>query len=38
MEAARTSSLQAGGRFESDPVLSQQFLALAIAHHHIRPK
>lgn len=38
MEAARTSSLQAGGRFESDPALSQQFLALAIAHHHIRPK
>ena len=38
MEAARTSSLQAGGRFESDPVLSQQFLALATAHHHIRPE
>ncbi|MEU3355152.1 GTP cyclohydrolase I [Streptomyces sp. NPDC037389] len=29
MEAARTSSLQAGGRFASDSVLSQQFLALA---------
>lgn len=29
MEAARTSSLQAGGRFRSDPVLAQQFLALA---------
>ncbi|MFF7413253.1 GTP cyclohydrolase I [Streptomyces lydicus] len=29
MEAARTSSLQASGRFETDPVLSQQFLALA---------
>jgi GTP cyclohydrolase I len=36
MEAARTSSLQAGGRFGSDPVLSQQFLALA--HHDIRPE
>ncbi|MGC4856867.1 GTP cyclohydrolase I [Micromonospora sp. DT4] len=34
MEAARTSSLQAGGRFGSDPVLSQQFLALA--HDNIR--
>jgi hypothetical protein len=30
MEAARTSSLQAGRRFGCDPVLSQQFLALAI--------
>lgn len=29
MEAARTSSLQAGGRFASNVVLSQQFLALA---------
>jgi len=29
MEAARTTTLQAGGRFESDSVLSQQFLALA---------
>jgi GTP cyclohydrolase IA len=38
MEAARTSSLQAGGRFESDPVLSGQFLALATACHHIRPE
>lgn len=38
MEAARTSSLKAGGRFESDPVLSQQFLALATAYHHIRPE
>ncbi|MDW4907814.1 GTP cyclohydrolase I [Streptomyces sp. ADMS] len=28
MEPARTSTLQAGGRFESDPVLSQQFLTL----------
>jgi len=36
MEAARTSSLQAGGRFASDPVLSQQFLALA--RHDIRPE
>jgi GTP cyclohydrolase IA len=34
MEAARTSSLQAGGRFRSDPVLSQQFLALA--HNDVR--
>lgn len=37
MEAARTSSLQAGGRFASDPVLSQQFLALATAQY-IRPE
>ena len=29
MEAARTTTLQASGRFESDPVLSQQFLTLA---------
>ena len=29
MEAARTTTLQAGGRFGSDPVLSQQFLTLA---------
>ncbi|WP_372412688.1 GTP cyclohydrolase I [Streptomyces luteireticuli] len=29
MEAARTTSLHRGGRFESDAVLSQQFLALA---------
>jgi len=29
MEAARTTTVQAGGRFESDPVLSQQFLTLA---------
>ncbi|MFJ5984406.1 GTP cyclohydrolase I [Lentzea sp. NPDC092896] len=29
MEAARTTTLQAGGRFESDPVLSQQFLTLS---------
>lgn len=29
MEAARTTTLQARGRFESDPVLSQQFLTLA---------
>lgn len=29
METARTSTLQVGGRFESDPVLSQQFLTLA---------
>jgi GTP cyclohydrolase I len=36
MEAARTTSLQAGGRFESDQVLSQQFLTLAT--HHIRPE
>lgn len=38
LEAARTRSLQAGGRFGSDPVLSQQFLTLAAAHHHIRPE
>lgn len=36
MEAARTNSLHAGGRFGSDPVLSQQFLALA--QHDIRPE
>lgn len=29
MEAARTSTIQAGGRFRHDPVLSQQFLTLA---------
>ncbi|MBV9024148.1 MAG: GTP cyclohydrolase I FolE [Streptomycetaceae bacterium] len=29
MEAARTTTLQTGGRFQVDPVLSQQFLALA---------
>jgi GTP cyclohydrolase I len=29
MEAARTTTLQAEGRFNSDPVLSQQFLTLA---------
>lgn len=29
MEAARTTTVQASGRFESNPVLSQQFLALA---------
>lgn len=29
MEAARTTTLQADGRFEADPVLSQQFLTLA---------
>jgi GTP cyclohydrolase I len=29
MEAARTTTLQAAGRFNSDPVLSQQFLTLA---------
>jgi GTP cyclohydrolase I len=38
MEAARTSSLHVGGRFQSDPVLSQQFLALVTADHHIRPE
>ncbi|SHF64202.1 GTP cyclohydrolase I [Streptoalloteichus hindustanus] len=31
MEAARTTTLKAGGRFKSDPVLSQQFLTLATA-------
>ncbi|MEV4830594.1 GTP cyclohydrolase I FolE [Micromonospora sp. NPDC049257] len=35
MEAARTSSLQAGGRFRSDSVLSQQFLTLA--QDEVRP-
>ncbi|MCM3920308.1 GTP cyclohydrolase I [Frankia sp. AiPs1] len=34
MEAARTRSLCARGRFQSDPVLSQQFLALAHPHTH----
>jgi GTP cyclohydrolase I len=29
MDAALTTTLQVGGRFESDPVLSQQFLTLA---------
>ncbi|GGN29125.1 GTP cyclohydrolase 1 [Lentzea pudingi] len=29
MEAARTTTVQSGGRFENDPVLSQQFLTLA---------
>jgi len=38
MEAARTSSLQTGGRFESDPVLSQQFLALANPLPPLRPE
>ncbi|MFD8414043.1 GTP cyclohydrolase I [Streptomyces sp. NPDC059650] len=31
MDAAVTTTLQAGGRFESDPVLSQQFLTLTAA-------
>lgn len=31
MEAARTTTLEASGRFESDQVLSQQFLTLATA-------
>jgi GTP cyclohydrolase I len=31
MEAARTTTVQAGGRFELDPVLSQQFLTIATA-------
>ncbi|AXG80835.1 GTP cyclohydrolase I [Streptomyces paludis] len=31
MDAARTTTLQAGGRFETDPVLFQQFLTLAAA-------
>ncbi|MFD6967863.1 GTP cyclohydrolase I [Streptomyces sp. NPDC059949] len=31
MDAARTTTLQVGGRFASDPVLSQQFLTLAAA-------
>lgn len=33
MEDARTTTLQAGGRFATDPVLSQQFLTLATPHH-----
>ncbi|MGY0466713.1 GTP cyclohydrolase I [Kitasatospora sp. cg17-2] len=32
MEDARTTTLQARGRFESDPVLSQQFLTIATRH------
>jgi GTP cyclohydrolase I len=36
MEAARTHSLQASGRFGTDPVLSQQFLTLA--SHPVRPE
>ncbi|SEP53378.1 GTP cyclohydrolase I [Amycolatopsis saalfeldensis] len=31
METARTTTVQAGGRFECDPVLSQQFLTIATA-------
>ncbi|MFJ9821171.1 GTP cyclohydrolase I [Streptomyces sp. NPDC101151] len=31
MEAARTTTVHAGGRFRSDPVLNQQFLTLASA-------
>ncbi|WP_376773362.1 GTP cyclohydrolase I [Streptosporangium album] len=31
MEAARTSTVQAGGRFKTDPLLSQQFLTLTTA-------
>ncbi|MEU5958216.1 GTP cyclohydrolase I [Streptomyces sp. NPDC047525] len=31
MDAARTTTLRAGGQFRSDPVLSQQFLTLAAA-------
>lgn len=31
IDAALTTTLQVGGRFESDPVLSQQFLTLAAA-------
>ncbi|WP_326644664.1 GTP cyclohydrolase I [Streptosporangium sp. NBC_01755] len=30
LEAARTTTLQVGGRFQDDPALSQQFLTLAI--------
>lgn len=29
MEAARTTTLQVGGLFKHDPVLSQQFLTIA---------
>lgn len=35
MEAARTTTLQAGGRFRTDPVLSQQFLTLATRHQAV---
>ncbi|MFM9462745.1 GTP cyclohydrolase I [Streptomyces scabiei] len=31
MDAARTTTLHVGGRFKSDPVVSQQFLTLATA-------
>ncbi|GAA2213328.1 GTP cyclohydrolase I FolE [Nonomuraea monospora] len=31
MEMARTSTVQAGGRFKTDPLLSQQFLTLSTA-------
>ena len=31
MEAARTTTVQASGRFERDPVLSQKFLTIATA-------
>ncbi len=31
MEAARTTTVHTGGRFRSDPVLSQQFLTIAAA-------
>jgi GTP cyclohydrolase I len=30
MEAARTTTVQTGGRFDRDPALSQQFLTLAV--------
>ncbi|MDP4511757.1 GTP cyclohydrolase I [Nonomuraea turcica] len=33
MEGARTSTVQVGGRFKTDPLLSQQFLTLTTAGH-----
>ena len=35
MEQARTNSVQAGGRFESDPVIAQQFLTLTTAQWRV---
>lgn len=38
-DGGRPHKLAAGPRpVESEPVLSQQFLALATPHHHIRPE
>jgi GTP cyclohydrolase I len=35
MESARTSTLEAGGRFHTDPALGQQFLTLAAAQWRV---